>query len=258
MGKVYQFFLQTFNCDSYDTHGAVLVSAVHFGQGYNNALWDADVSTMVFGDGDGVTYAHFYGSLDVTAHELTHAITSRSSHLLYANESGALNEAISDIMGTACKTWNRNWTVDASTWLFASDCYVTNDPNSAIRFLDSPTKDGRSVDYYPQMKRLGANEVPDAESNDYGYVHENSGVVNLAFKLMVTGGRHPRNLTNVLVPSIGMQKAIAIFYYIDLNDLDEGSSFSDARRFSIQAATQLYDQATSNSVSLAWDAVGVP
>jgi hypothetical protein len=40
------------------------------------------------------------GSLDVVAHELTHGVTDYSSDLIYANESGALNEAFSDIMGT--------------------------------------------------------------------------------------------------------------------------------------------------------------
>ena len=36
-----------------------------------------------------------------SAHELTHAVTSSSSNLIYMNESGALNEAFSDIMGTS-------------------------------------------------------------------------------------------------------------------------------------------------------------
>ena len=41
------------------------------------------------------------GSLDIVAHELTHGVTSSSSNLIYMNESGALNEAFSDIMGTS-------------------------------------------------------------------------------------------------------------------------------------------------------------
>ena len=45
-------------------------------------------------------WAYLSGSLDVAAHELTHGVTSSSSNLIYMNESGALNEAFSDIMGT--------------------------------------------------------------------------------------------------------------------------------------------------------------
>ena len=40
-------------------------------------------------------------ALDVVAHEITHGVTQHSSDLIYRNESGALNEAISDIMGVA-------------------------------------------------------------------------------------------------------------------------------------------------------------
>src|SRR2546428_8253519 len=40
------------------------------------------------------------GGLDVIGHELSHGVTEFSSNLIYQNESGALNEAFSDIMGT--------------------------------------------------------------------------------------------------------------------------------------------------------------
>ena len=41
------------------------------------------------------------GAIDVVAHELTHGVTEYTSNLIYRNESGALNEAFSDIMGTS-------------------------------------------------------------------------------------------------------------------------------------------------------------
>ena len=54
------------------------------------------------------------GSLDIVAHELTHGVTSSSSNLIYMDEPGALNEAFSDMMGTAdefffqpCRCGNR-------------------------------------------------------------------------------------------------------------------------------------------------------
>ena len=40
------------------------------------------------------------GALDIVAHELTHGVTEFTSSLIYQNESGALNEAFSDMMGT--------------------------------------------------------------------------------------------------------------------------------------------------------------
>ena len=46
--------------------------------------------------------------LDVTAHELTHAVTENESNLVYSGESGGLNEAMSDIHGITAQAWKRS------------------------------------------------------------------------------------------------------------------------------------------------------
>ena len=51
---------------------------------------------MIFGDGQ-----RYAGSLDTVGHELTHGVTGNASKLIYQNQSGALNEALSDIFGEA-------------------------------------------------------------------------------------------------------------------------------------------------------------
>ena len=78
-----------------------------------NAFWCDDcgpggIGVMFFGNGipsnftlRGQTVAPLSGSLDIVAHELTHGVTSSTSNLIYMDESGALNEAFSDIMGIA-------------------------------------------------------------------------------------------------------------------------------------------------------------
>ena len=81
-----------------------------------NAFWCSDCGpgnegVMYFGNGiaaqfssaGGQNWTYLAGSLDVAAHELTHGMTDSSSGLIYLNESGALNEAFSDIMGTAAE-----------------------------------------------------------------------------------------------------------------------------------------------------------
>ena len=54
---------------------------------------------MTYGDGDGVACKPLSGGLDVVGHELTHGVTEFTSGLIYENESGALNESFSDMMG---------------------------------------------------------------------------------------------------------------------------------------------------------------
>ena len=78
---------------------------------YNNAYWNG--SQMAYGDGDGSNFVELSGDLDVVGHELSHGVTDATSDLIYQNESGALNEAFSDIMGTAIEFYygSGNWTI---------------------------------------------------------------------------------------------------------------------------------------------------
>jgi len=88
-----------------------MVSSAHLQRNYNNAYWNG--SQMAYGDGDGVTFIEFPGDLDVVGHELSHGVTDATSNLIYQNESGALNEAFSDIMGTSIEYYygTGNWTI---------------------------------------------------------------------------------------------------------------------------------------------------
>jgi Zn-dependent metalloprotease len=82
LGEVYDYYSETFGRDSYDDAGAELVASINFcdtpGTPTQNARWDG--TQMKFGDGYG-------NSLDVTAHELTHAVTSQTADLEYNYQS---------------------------------------------------------------------------------------------------------------------------------------------------------------------------
>src|SRR3569623_738557 len=120
-GITYDVYHDLIQRDSYDNAGAQLKSIVHviFSDGVggttsDNAFWDSE--EMVYGDGDGTEFATFSRALDVTAHELTHAVTEASAGLVYQAESGALNEARSDIMGAVVEEHHAG-AVSANTWL---------------------------------------------------------------------------------------------------------------------------------------------
>ena len=93
--KTYDYFKKTFGRNSVDNKGQQLISAVHVNTNWNNASWNG--RTMSYGDGDGILYHNFAGGLDVAAHEMAHGVTQHTANLIYRNESGALNESMSDI-----------------------------------------------------------------------------------------------------------------------------------------------------------------
>jgi vibriolysin len=244
-GTTYDYYNTKYGRDSYNNNGATLHSTVHYRTNYNNAFWNG--SQMVYGDGDGVTFSPLSQSLDVVAHELTHAVTSSESNLIYQNESGALNEAMSDIMGASTEAWDDGF-VSSNTWLLGEDIYTPGTPGDALRTMADPAASG-DRDYYPDRYTGSA---------DNGGVHTNSGIANLAFVLLVQGGTHPRGKTSNNVPGIGISKAEQIFYRANTVYLTSGSDFEDCRNATANAADDLYGQTEVDAVHEAWDAVGVP
>ena len=252
-GSTYDYYSAKFGRDSLDDNGFQLRSTAHYSSNYNNAFWNG--SQMVYGDGDGTTFIELSRSLDVVAHELTHGFTDFTSDLVYQNDSGAINEAMSDILGAAVEAWVDGG-VSQATWLLGEDIYTPgNGNNDALRYMDNPTADGYSADYYPE--RLYQNCSPN-QNNDYCGVHGNSGIANLAFVLMVEGGTHPRGKTTIDVTPLGLSKAEQIFYRANNSCLTAYSNYEALRGCTAQAATDLYGSSDADLVHEAWDAVGVP
>lgn len=249
----WDYYNSKFGRDSLNGSGMTMTSSVHFGSNYNNAFWNG--SQMVYGDGDGSTFIELSRSLDVVAHELTHGVTDHESDLIYQKESGALNEALSDIFGAAVEAYS-DGAITSNTWLLGEDIYTPGTSGDALRYMNNPTADGYSKDYYPE--RLYSGSCSPSNSNDQCGVHGNSGIANMAFYLMVVGGTHPRGVTSNSVPAIGMAKAEQIFYRAQVNYLTANSNFEAARTATAQAATDLYGATEANAVHEAWNAVGAP
>lgn len=256
-GNVYDYYKNVHNRDSYDNAGATIISSVHYSSSYNNAFWNG--SQMVYGDGDGTQFIPLSKALDVDAHELTHAVTERTAALTYSNESGALNEATSDILGNSCEAYSKNGgTPNANTWMVGEDIYTPGTSGDALRYMNNPTQDGYSKDYYPERITGTA---------DNGGVHGNSGIANLAYYLMVMGGTHPRSKTTVVVPALSstsstsLDMAQRIWYRALTVYMTSSTNFQGARNATAQAAADLYGGTTGaayNSVQKAWDCVAVP
>jgi vibriolysin len=200
---------------------------------------------MVYGDGDNVTASNLANSLDVTGHELTHAVTDSESDLIYSGESGGLNESMSDIFGAVCEWYGTGRVISPRIWLIGDDVWTPATPNDALRYMHSPTLDGSSLDYFPDY----------ASGVD---VHYSSGISNLAFYLLSQGGTHPRAKTTQVVTGIGIERAARIFYKANVDIMTPSTTFEQAKVATEQAAAQLgYDAATIAEVGNAWKAVGV-
>mmetsp|Transcript_24740 Transcript_24740/g.69257 ORF Transcript_24740/g.69257 Transcript_24740/m.69257 type:complete len:522 (-) Transcript_24740:1766-3331(-) len=257
-GNTYDFYWDIFRRDSYDDKGAQLISTVHYGVDYQNAFWNGQ--QMVYGDGDGEIFGPFSEDLSVVAHELTHAVTTATSNLIYFKESGALNEAFSDMMGASCVIYtndhSNNYDPATAWWIGDPVCLVNLNPRgcptcpSVLRYMNNPSLDGSSADYYPDRNTgLG----------DSGHVHTNSGIPNLAYQLATDGGVHPQEKTSNFVPGVGINLTEQIFYETFTARLFPEAQFCDAARESIDVANSYLNQNENavNAVQGAWTAVGV-
>ncbi|MCA9492903.1 MAG: M4 family metallopeptidase, partial [Myxococcales bacterium] len=172
-----------FGRDGMDGHGGpvyqdgLTTAVTHYGSSYANAFWDGQ--RMVFGDGDGWSMGALT-ALDVVGHEFTHGVTEHTAGLVYANQSGALNESMSDVFGAVVEFHQQG---RASVWKVGEDAMTPHTAGDALRYMDDPARDGQSADHMSRLYTGGW---------DNGGVHTNSGIGNLAFQLVADGGRHPR------------------------------------------------------------------
>jgi Zn-dependent metalloprotease len=230
---------------------ALLVSRVHFGVSYNNAFWNG--TNMTYGDGDGSTFTPLT-TIDICGHEMTHGVTERTANLTYANESGALNESWSDIMGSMVELYADGGTVSANTWLIGEDAYTPGTSGDALRSMSNPHSVG-DPDHY--SLRVYASGCSPSNANDECGVHTNSSISNHAYYLIAAGGTN--RVSGITAPGIGTAAAEKIFYRALTVYMTSSTNFAGARTATLNAATDLYGSSSTqyNGVAQGWCAVGV-
>ncbi|HSI04921.1 MAG TPA: M4 family metallopeptidase, partial [Myxococcota bacterium] len=245
-----KYLREIFGRNSLDDRGKRLLSNVHVYNNYANAFWDGE--TMNYGDGDGCENLSQTDS-DTGGHEATHGLTDATSRLIYRGESGALNEAGSDVIGAAGFNWFLRGARGAGVlrdYLLFEDSYTPNIPDDAIRYMNDPTKDKSSRDNY-RTRYTG--------SADNGGVHWNSGIANNFFYLLAEGGVNRTSQARV-VQGLGMEKALRIYYRAHNVYFTPDTTFQAARIGWLKAATDLFgvDSVEVRTVAEAADAVGIP
>jgi thermolysin len=208
---------------------------------------------MVYGEGlpNNVTFGgqrwnFVAGSLDAVSHELTHGVTDFSSGLIYLNESGALNEAFSDMMGVSCEFFYASIRQRPGNYLIGDDVVTPG----GIRSMSDPLAFGHPDNY--ARRNIG--------TQDNGFVHSNSGIANNAFYLSIEGGTN--RTSGLAVQGVGganREQIEKVFYRAFVLMLPRNATFSIARAATIQAARDLYGAGgtVERAVTQAWTAVGV-
>lgn len=271
-GNVYHYFNTAHGIDSFNDAGATLTAyvrlSIDFGSGCDsgNAAWGNN--TMYMGPGNASTN-DMASEPDVTYHEFGHGVTNVTSGLAYRNESGGLNEAASDIYAAMVEAWintlpggaaNANspiaYAPNADTWTIGEGLRKNGVP---FRRMGDPASLNNLDRYSQYVSRFGSCTSP-SNSNDQCGVHTSSGIANLAFYLLVNGGRHPGNATNINVAPISFERAARYFFEVNqLRAVNANATFSQFRnamqaRARANASGGLCDEV---SIAQAWEAVEV-
>jgi Zn-dependent metalloprotease len=246
LGATRDFYKDVFRRNSIDDRGMRLEAFVHYDKHYQNAYWDGKV--MVFGDGDGKLFVDFTKSLDVIAHELAHGVTEFTAGLEYHNESGALNEHISDAMGSLVKQWSLKQTVEQADWLIGAEIFTPSIKADALRSMKAPgtAYDNPLIGKDPQPDHMDRFvKLPDTQLGDWGGVHINSGIPNKAFYLaaMAIGGH--------------AWEAAGHIWYEALLASNAKTNFRQFAQTTVVKASQLYGTDKRKAVSDAWASVGL-
>jgi Zn-dependent metalloprotease len=188
LGATWQLYETAYRRNGLDDKGLPMLASVHFGRGYDNAFWNGE--QMVFGDGDGVYFNRFTVAVDVIGHELTHGFTQFTSNLLYAGQSGALNESVSDCFGAMVKQMQLGQSAHQADWLVGEGLFTSAVKGVAVRSMKAPgtAYDDPVLGKDPQPATMDG--YLDDRADD-GEVHANSGIPNHAFYLAATamGGK---------------------------------------------------------------------
>ncbi|MFF4631218.1 M4 family metallopeptidase [Streptomyces griseorubiginosus] len=231
--------------------GVGAYSRVHYGNNYVNAFWSDSCFCMTYGDGSGNT--HPLTAIDVAGHEMTHGVTSNTAGLNYSGESGGLNEATSDIFGTAVEFYANN-SSDVGDYLIGEKIDI-NGNGTPLRYMDKPSKDGSSKDSW--YSGIGSVDV-----------HYSSGPANHFFYLL-SEGSGSKTINGVTynsptsdglpVTGIGRDKAEKIWFRALTTKFTTTTNYAGARTGTLAAAGELYGTTSAEytAVANAWAGVAV-
>ncbi len=279
---VYDYWLARHNRLSYDGNNARIRNFIHYGPAYDNAFWNG--TAMTYGDGSGTAAQGFKAltSLDVCGHEIGHGVCSFTADLVYANESGAMNEGFSDIWAACVEHFSMSRsgsTVPPTAYRpFYIGEQIGANENAPLRRMDNPKAQG-NPDTYGGVNWVDQNCSPSL-ANDQCGVHTNSGVINHWFYLLTAGSKNGFRPAEIVanqyifgdsddeindlgnayrVNGVGFQVSEQVAFLTELM-LTANATYAEAREASVEVAIAMNGDPCGSlveSVANAWYACGV-
>jgi Zn-dependent metalloprotease len=253
--NTYDTLKNTLGWLSLDGHNTATYIAAHVNTAYDNAYYSDTCKCMFIGDGSSF---NSLGSIDVIGHEMGHGVTAATSNLIYAGESGGLNESSSDINGEVVEAYARaGGTGDAvpntgNDWAMGKEISKSGTP---LRYMYKPSKDGASPDAWSLTLR-------------FIDVHYSSGPNNRMFYFLSQGsnaGKTTDYFSKYLVKQplamtgIGTDKAYRIWFKAATTKFTASTNYADARAKMVLAAQELYGAGSKEekAVQRAYAAINV-
>ncbi|HEX5343802.1 MAG TPA: M4 family metallopeptidase [Duganella sp.] len=231
---------------SLDGNNTATYIAAHVGTSYDNAFYDDSCKCMYIGDGNSFLSL---GAIDVIGHEMSHGVTAATADLIYAGESGGLNESNSDIGGEMVEAYARNGGTGSNIpaagndWMMGKEISKSGQP---LRWMTKPSKDGHSPDAWSSsLKNLD--------------VHYSSGPNNRMFYFLAQGSSadpasdaHSPYLTRTpaAMSGIGSDKAYRIWFKALTTKFTSSTNYADARNKVLLAAQELYGASSKEAIAV--------
>ena len=252
--NTYDMHKNVLGWQSLDGNNTATYIAAHVNTAYDNAYYSDTCQCMFIGDGSAF---NSLGAIDVIGHEMGHGVTAATSDLVYAGESGGLNESSSDIAGEAVEAYARAGGTgeqlpsgnsgpgenQANDWMLGTEISKSSEP---LRWMYKPSLDGASPDAWTSsLKRLD--------------VHYSSGPSNRMFYFLAQGSNADKAsdyYSKYLVKrpaamrGIGLDKAYRIWFSAATTKFTSTTNYAVARTKMIEAAQELYGQGSREAIAV--------
>lgn len=229
------------------------------GDGVYSAATNTDVYTYIDGvtpddcpnayfDGYSINFCYALVTTDVTAHEYTHGVSAFSiagGGFVYSGESGAIDEAYSDIFGEAVEYYSQG----SNDWKMGT---TLNAPglSGPLRDLATPANLTDDVLGTPYPDKFSSSNYY-CGTYDGGGVHHNSTAFSHAAYLVAMGG----TFNNCTITGLGRTKQEQIFYRALTTYLTSATTFNQAYTALLDSCDDLYSTTDCKEVKKALKAV---